>query len=59
MLTNLVSERNQQNNSALSPYQSDFTKELVKLRQKAIKQDLQLWTIEQINQELSLRRGTK
>jgi hypothetical protein len=59
MLTNLVPERNNQTNSALSPYQSDFAKELVKLRQKAIKQGLQLWTIEQINQELSLRRGTK
>jgi hypothetical protein len=59
MFTNLVPERNNQTNSALSLYQSDFAKELVKLRQKAIKQNLQLWTIEQINQELSLRRGTK
>jgi len=59
MLTNLVPERNNQTNSALSPYQSDFAKELVELRQKAIKQGLQLWTIEQINQERSLRRGTK
>ena len=59
MFTNLVPERNNQTNSELSPYQSDFAKELVELRQKAIKQGIQLWTIEQINQELSLRRGTK
>jgi len=59
MLTNLVPEKDKQSNSVLSHYQSDLAKALVELRQKAIKQDLQLWTIEQINQELSLRRGTK
>jgi len=59
MLTNLISEKDQQADSVLSPYQSDFAKKLIELRQKAIKQGLQLWTIEQINQELSLRRGAK
>ena len=59
MLTNLVPERNKQTDSVLSHYQSDLAKALVELRQKAIKQGLQLWTIEQINQELSLLRGTK